>query len=105
MIQFTMLHPSPRAVELLGFIPAFLSEHDPRPAKEQFDSAYAHGGGWHPMKGWILYTTDGAMEYPGDPIYKPLARAQLRDETIYVYEHAWVSIVQKDRSFEVARMD
>src|SRR5258708_6821588 len=105
MHQFTMLNPNPRAVDLLGYIPMFLSESDPRPAKEQFDLAYAHGGGWLPMNGWRLDLVTGWLKYPGDPVYKPIARAELRDEVIFVYEHAWVSIVQPDGSYEVARMD
>lgn len=28
-----------------------------------------------------------------------------KHETIYLYQHAWVCIVQEDGSFEVSRMD
>lgn len=94
---------SPRAREALGFIPQFVLEDDPRPAREQFEERYAHGGGWHPMPGWSF--ADGTIRYPGDPAYKPIAWARLRDETIYVYDHAWVCIAHKDGTFEVARMD
>ena len=34
--------------EALGFIPTFLHVDDPRPAAEQIDAAYQHGGGWKP---------------------------------------------------------
>ena len=90
--------------EMLGFIPEFLSLNDPRPAREQLDTAYAHGGGWRPMEGWELKANDN-LKYPGDPQTRVIAETKLRDETIYVYEHAWVAIVQPDGQFEVARMD
>lgn len=102
MLKFDMLdgHDSYE----LGFIPSFLSESDPRPAAEQFAENYAHGGGWSPMNGWQL-REDNSIRYPGDPAYNPIAKAQLRDETIYVYPSAWVYIVHPDRSFEISRMD
>ncbi len=104
MPSFTILRP--RATEEhLGFIPLMLSDSDPRPAREQFDQNYAHGGGWRPMQGWSIRPHDGSLKYPGDPAMLPIARAQLHDETIFVYESAWVAIVQPDGSFEVARMD
>ncbi len=103
MLTFEILHP--RAHDLLGYIPEFLSASDLRPAKEQFNERYAHGGGWRPLKGWAVLPITGGAKYPGDPIYRPIAKATLRDETIYVYQHAWVSIVQKDGTFEMSRMD
>jgi hypothetical protein len=48
---------------------------------------------------------NGNIKYPGDPQNKLLFEAKLRDETIRVYEHAWVAIAQPDGSFEIARMD
>ena len=92
--------------DLLGEIPAFVSEADDRPAAEQFDANYAHGGGWHPMPNWKFNPDGGAITYPGgDPPLKPLAMAVLRNELILVYPHAWVAVVQKDGAFEVSRMD
>lgn len=87
----------------LGFIPDFLSEFDERPAREQFNENYAHGGGWRPVANWSLI---GAwIKYPGDQELYPIAWTQLRDELIYLYESAWICVVQPDGSFEVARMD
>lgn len=94
----------PRALDLLGFIPQFVTDADPRPAAEQFNEAYAHGGGWSPMGGWEM-RTDGSIQYPGDPALAPVASAKLRDEEIFVYAHAWVAIRQPNGDFEVARMD
>jgi len=92
--------------DLLGEIPHFVNEADDRPAAEQFDDNYAHGGGWRPMEKWELDPDGCAITYPGgDPPLKPLAFATLRDELILVYPHAWVVIVQNDGTFEVSRMD
>lgn len=91
-------------VEALGFIPTFLSEDDPRPARDQFNENYAHGGGWSPMRGWKFHPQTQMILYHGE-VYRPISRAHLRDETIIVYQDAWVCILQKDGSFEVSRMD
>lgn len=95
----------PYALDALGFIPQMVSADDPRPAKEQFNETYVHGGGWRPMTGWEFDPQSKALTYPDDPPMQPLAWAQLRDETILVYPYAWVMILQKDGSFEVSRMD
>lgn len=94
-----------KAMDLLGFIPEFLSTDDKRTVREQLDSNYRHGGGWSPMQSWRRDSETGELTYPGDPPYRPLARAKVREETVYVYPHAWVCIVQKDDTYEVARMD
>lgn len=88
------------AAELLGSIPAWLNPANPEPAAKQLDAGYRHGGGWIPFGKGVWEMGDG-----GTLALKPIAKAQLRDETIYVYEYTWVAIVQKDGSFEVARMD
>jgi hypothetical protein len=110
MIQFVSKHPQFDAVEDVGFLPTFLYESDPRPAKEQFNERYNFGGGWNHLDGFTMLE-NGDMQYksePGeeqDPPTMLLAEAQFRDETIRLYQHAWVAIVQKDGSFEVSRMD
>ena len=101
MLRWTMLHPR-MTKEALGYIPNMLHELDPRPAKEQIDDNYVIG--WHEFKGFSMDKT-GAITYPDDPTYHPLAMAKLRDETIYFYQHAWVAIVQLDGSYEIARLD
>lgn len=103
MMRFKLLHPLINHGHL-GWIPTFLDADDPRSAKEQLDSNYQHGGGWHPMRGFAM--GDGhVIAYPGDPPLHPIAEAKLRDELILIYRHAWVAIVQKDGTHEVARMD
>lgn len=100
-MQFTYMNGG--FEEMLGFIPMFLNENDPRSAREQLDANYQHGGGWYPMPKWKM---DGdTIQYPGDKPLKPVAMAHLRDEIIYVYPYSWVCVVQKDGSFEVSRMD
>lgn len=91
--------------EHLGFIPSFLSEADPRPAREQLDSNYRHGGGWRPFDGFTFDPVTRTIQYPGDPLFHPLAVTKLREELIYVFPHAWVLILQQDGTWEISRMD
>lgn len=95
------LHPH-ADLDMLGYIPVFVSDGDPRSVREQFEANYQSG--WHPMGGFELLAGD-ALQYPGDPPMPPLFRAELRDEEIIVYPHAWVMIRQADGAFEIARMD
>lgn len=103
---WTMLHP--RATrDTLGFIPDFLNPADPRPAREQFNENYAHGGGWRPRPaGAFTVIGDGdAIQYPGDPPFPAAAMTMLRDEKIIVYAMSYVAIFQPDGTVEIARMD
>lgn len=101
-------HDSRMTMEHLGFLPDFLHEADPRPAREQFDENYVFGG-WRPMKGWVLHNPPApeppSLKYPGDPSMRALATTQLRDERIAFFSGAWVAIIQPDGGFEVARLD
>ena len=96
-------HPDVTA-EHLGMIPQFLDKDDPRPAREQFDANYRHGGGWCPFAGHKILS-NGKLKYPEDPPLELLAETQLRDEVIRFYECSWVAIIQPDGSYEIARMD
>lgn len=98
-----MRHPR-MTLEALGYIPSFLNERDPRPAREQFDAHYQHGGGWVPFNGFVMLP-DGSLKYPDDPPLPILAETKLRDETIRYYPHSWVCIIQPDGSHEISRMD
>lgn len=97
------LHPKATA-EHLGLIPAFLNHANPEPAAKQIDRYYAHGGGWKPVPGFTL-NADGTLQFPGDPPLKAIAETQLGDETVRLYQLAFVAIIQKDGSLEVARVD
>src|SRR5215203_5284045 len=89
--------------DMLGCIPLFLSENDPRPAREQLDTNYSHGGGFTPIPGFTMLP-NGDLSYPGDPPLAPLFETKLRDETIRVYHYSWVAIIQPDDSYLVARL-
>ena len=91
-------------METLGFIPHWLNEADARPAAEQLNENYSHGGGWRPFDGFELLP-DGSIQYPGDPPYRPLAEILFRRERIVFFAHSWIMIVQPDGSFEICRMD
>ena len=95
-------HPKATA-EMLGYIPTFLNETDPRPAREQFAANYAYGG-WTKFEGFTMLS-NGNLSYPEDPETRLLAETRLRDEVIRVYESAWVAIVQPDGRYEIARLD
>ena len=103
MMTWIILDPSINS-EHLGLLPMMLDPSDPRPAREQFDENYQHGGGWRPFNGFTLHD-DGSLTYPGDSPVLPLATTRLRDELIIFYDYSWVAIVQPDRSFECCRMD
>ena len=96
-------------MEAAGLLPQFVSEHDPRPAKEQINEAYAHGGGWNSFEGFTLVSSDDksqyGLDYPGDPMSKELSRAMFRDELLVFFKGSWLAIIQKDGSFEVSRLD
>lgn len=91
--------------DMIGYIPEFLVENDPRPAAEQFNERYAHGGGWQPFQGFTRNEDTNVIKYPGDPPIAPVAKIIFRQEQIFIYPHAWVSIVQSDGSWEICRMD
>ena len=89
----------------LGFLPSFLSEANPLPAAKQIDQNYQHGGGWNPQSGFTLHRETLALSYPGDPPMRPLAAAKLRDQMIYFYDYSYVMVLEKDGTFECARVD
>lgn len=103
MMIWTMLHPK-MTPEMLGFIPMFLNENDPRGAREQINANYAHGGGWQPFYGFKMLP-DTSLKYPGDPPVRLLAQTKLRDEVIRYYEHSWLVVIQPDGSWEASRCD
>lgn len=89
----------------LGLIPSFIAQGDPRPAREQFDERYAHGGGWYPIKGFKAIGASSRLQYPGEPPLSPIAAFTLRDEMIVVYRYGLVAIFDRHGDFEVAKLD
>ena len=104
--QVLLIHPD-CTVDHVGYLPMIFQPDDPRPAVEQADDRYAHGGGWHKIEGFTFDPATTAIDYPEDPTFKAIAAMYLpkSEETILVYSHALVCIVRKDGSFEVGRMD
>jgi hypothetical protein len=101
---WTARHPRAN-MDMLGWLPGFLSEDDPDDAKKQLHTNYSHGGGWQPIRGYKLRSND-CLEYPGDPPLRPIFETKLRDERILVYEHAIVCVIAPDgETYECARMD
>jgi hypothetical protein len=98
------LHPRATA-DHVGMIPYWLDERNPKPARDQINDNYGHGGGWHSMTGFTMQPNDAVLHYPGDPPFRPIAVMQMRDETIYAYEHSIFAIVQPDGTFDAARLD
>lgn len=91
-------------LDMMGFIPLFLSEYDPRDTKAQLNANYAHGGGWRKFEGFKLLENE-SIQYPGDPPHPCLAKAFLRGEEIRYYDYSWVMVVAADGSWEISRMD
>lgn len=124
MILFTLM---PAALkhgytldDATGLIPEFFIDRDPRPAIEQINERYAHGGGWFDLavgEGKFTMTEDGTLQYPEDPDLPALAEAWLHAdenkvypdgverERIIVHAGAFVSVHQPDGSFRVGRLD
>ena len=102
-MEWILLHPGVTP-EHLGYIPSFLDENDPDPARAQFNKNYRHGGGWIPFKGFTMLP-NGNLKYPNDPPVPLLAETRLRHETIRFYAHSWIAIVQPDGTYEIARLD
>ena len=70
-MRWLLVHPAVTE-EVLGWLPSFLSEDDPRSAREQLDANYKYGGGWDP-----ILITDQGLEFPDDPP-QPLLAETLR---------------------------
>jgi len=103
MILFTNM-------DAAGLLPMFFDEQDPRPAAEQADANYQHGGGWRPQPDWTLqFNRQDPMQttaqYPHDPTTAAIAVAVLHDEVLVLFDYGYLAIVQPDGSFEMARMD
>lgn len=105
-MTWTLHHPQARE-DMLGLLPEIFSPEDSRPAREQAADRYRHGGGWNNFRGMTPIRDNRFLYYPGDPPMRLLASLTLplTNETVRLYEHAWVSITQADGSVEISRMD
>jgi hypothetical protein len=91
--------------EMLGIIPSFLDEADPRDAKTQLDANYGYGGYWMGAESGVRLGHNDAMLYPDDLPQPVLAETRLRDERILFYPGEFVGVVAADGTFAVQRMD
>lgn len=114
MIDFFMRRPG-YSIDCLGALPTFFWNGDSRPASEQLDERYSHGGGFSTFGEGMFTLTEwehgpAKLKYPGDPAYEEIARGYLHlyqpsEELILVFDYAIVAIVQKDGTFLVTRCD
>lgn len=106
MIKITYLNGG--NADHVGLIPYNLAEFaDPSAdAKKQLHDSYPHGGGWFECPGFKL-NDDNSLKYPGDPKLLPRASFPLgtKGEMVYIYDSAFIAVIQPDRTFNVARMD
>jgi hypothetical protein len=93
----------------LGFLPAFLNERDPRPAKEQINSAYQH---WNPLVGFKLMVSgtdplDSVLEHvQSEERMEALAMCRLGSEWVFLFEYEFVAIWHPiRRTVEVSRVN
>ena len=118
-IFWELTHPDTRPHHL-GMLPGWFNPNDERPAREQANAGYLNTAGctYNPQAGFTLQKNEKghyAIQYgtgepdedgdPADPPLQELARAELRDELIVLFECEYVGIIQKDQSFVVARCD
>ena len=66
----------------LGLLPSFLDDADPRPAREQLDANYRHGGDPNWRTEPASLDDKDRLCYPGDPPLDWLAMTALRDEVV-----------------------
>jgi hypothetical protein len=93
--------------DALGWIPQFLHTDDDRPAKEQIDANYQHGGGWHEANedGHWKITENGLQGDPDDPPYKMVASCRVGADEVMLFDSGWCAITHPDGTMNVARLD
>jgi len=99
----------------LGFVPRFFHVGDDRPASEQLEERYAHGGGFRPMEGFELDLNREAplasrIIYPADEdgpeeVYRAVSYTLIGNELLIMFESSWLGIVQPDGEFAITRVD
>lgn len=96
----------PFTIEHVGMIPTFLNILDRRPAVDQINEGYAHGGGWRPLSGYKMDFKNFSLTFAGDTRKSPIAIIPLNDELVLVYEYGYVAIIDAiTKTVAVARLD
>ena len=111
MIRFEKTEHAPKEYHISDIVGALVlcwDANDMRPAIEQHDERQMGNGAWNDFKGFKFDPDKHTLKYSGDPTLKPwaFARLPLTNESIYVYESAWVALVNdQDGTFTVDRRD
>jgi len=93
----------------LGLLPSFFIKDDPRPAVDQLNERYAHGGGFCPLDGFVI--EEGRIVYPAseewetDEVYYPIARTFVNGEPVTLFEMSWLTLKDKTGKTVVCRVD
>ena len=102
--------PVKRLVEAMGILPSWVVEGleagcaDIEALTASLADSYGFGK-LHNFKGGEV-AENGTYQYPEDPPMPPLAKIESADLSIYFYQHAMLSIVEKDSGGAfVTRMD
>ena len=102
---------------IAGLLPAIFLQSDPRPAAEQLNDRYAHGGGFMPTPdgaAWTYLSGEPAaltwrdlddQDYVED--FAEVSRAQLplTGETLILFDAAMLVIAKQDGSYQLTRVD
>ena len=102
MSTATLINYKGAPIEAWGLLPTFLDDDDPSPVREQLGKGY---GSWKPFQGFELTIKPPTLTYPDDPPMRPLSAFEFRGELVLLFPHSWVLVMQKDGTWEVARMD
>jgi hypothetical protein len=102
IIQLTSKLSHEKVLYLLGDVPAWLDENDPRGAQAQINEKYVFGG-WRPLAATL--GLGNALCYPGDPPQLPFAEIVFRNERIFAYPSEFWGIKSADGSVTFARLD
>lgn len=120
MLQLCDPEGRPRFTNMavVGILPDLLNVYDPRPVKDQLNETYDHGGGWRPIKGFTLKAVAPGLpvesrdvlakltaHFPNDPPFREVSRTIMGDELLVLFECDFMAIIQRDGSFEMARVD
>ena len=104
-----MMYVGERFSGAAGLVPDFLNLLDPRPAIEQIDENYQHGGGWRDFVGFKLVydpadPQSSVLKFSGDPEMRAKAIIDFRREVIILYDGDWCAVIRPDGSHRIARL-
>lgn len=91
--------------EHLGYISQIIRSGRGATVAQQINANYSHGGGYAPMNAFTFNPVSKSIKYPGDDAMLPWATTHIDGEDVYLYEYAWLCIVQPNGEFAVTRMD